>query len=601
MATSGSFEAKIKDGADLLGLDAWGKFEWTRTSYSQTNNTSTISWSVYLKEAWGTHTSGAYRKIRVSIDGKSTDYITVTDGGKSGEFFLLGTYSTTITHTTDGSKTFSVSVTISSNSYGSSSAAQSGAMGGYSAFSGSGVLDSIVRPATISTASNFADEDNPTITYSNPSGTAVTSLQACIANSTGNTIYVAYRDISKTGSSYTFNLTTAERAALRTAAASSSTLSVRFYVKTVASGETFYRHLSRTMTVTGSLMPTVNPVVKDTNSTTVALTGNESILIPGYSNAYYNIGAAAQKGATVQSQSVTCGAIVKTTATGTFTAVPNYEFTFYCRDTRGNYIYQPYEADHIPYFKVTCNQTVRLNLDGTADLHITGNYFDGSFGKVDNTLSVQVRHREDGGAWGAWATLDPLISDISNDTYTLTATISGYDASGTHEFQARAIDKLHTAYSGEESVVLTPIFDWSRTDFNFNVPLTIQGSPLADFVIDTGTTAMGTNGTWYWRKWKSGRAECYGRRNYGTMAVTTGWGGLFRSESFTQSLPSGLFTAAPEAIDISLSSADFGGWICKHETSNPTASSTGGFIVVRPASATLSQAYIGFNVIGRWK
>ena len=582
MATSGSqlFEFGFPDLIDLT-------FNWERTSYSIANNTSTIEWSLTYKV--GLNNLSDSTKVVVGINGQtysSTFSYTWLASGTA----ISGT--TTITHSNDGTKSFPFSFIVGRDSLSASASVKGSA---------TYTLDTLTRPATISTASNFTDDENPEITYSNPSGSAVTTLQACIANSTGNTIYAAYRDISKTGSSYTFNLTSAERKALRGAASGAATLSVRFYVKSVIEGTTFYKFLTRTMTIDDS-MPTVNPVVKDTNSTTLALTGNESILIPGYSNAYYSIGATARKEATIQSQSATCGAIVKTTATGTFTAVPNYEFTFYCRDSRGNMVYQPYEADYVPYFKVTCNQTVRLNLDGTADLHITGNYFNGSFGKVSNTLSVQVRHREDGGAWGAWATLDPLISDISNNTYTLTATISGYDASGTHEFQARAIDKLHTAYSGEESVVLTPIFDWSRTDFNFNVPLTIQGSPLADYVIETGTEAMGTNGTWYWSKWKSGKAECYGCRNYGNMAVTTAWGGLYRSGALTQSFPSGLFVDTPEVIDISFrGGSTSGGWIANHETSAPDSSTTGSFILVRPASATLTGSYISFNVIGRWK
>ena len=566
-------------------------FDWTSTP-NYANNSSTVTWYLYLK----TNGSGVtaindrscdirigdiiyVRTVDINIDGKSTKLL---DSGTSRE----------IPHNADGTKSFSFYYKLKWDILGDSTDYRRG--------EGTGVLDSIPKPVSIITAPNFNDTENPTITFGTTTATIGGVVEACISL-TGAKDDIAYRSVNGASGSYTFNLTDAERKILRQAVTTGNTAKVQFFIRNTLAGVQHWSHLIRTLSLV-DFEPTVSPVVKDTNAKTKELTGNENVLIPGYSNAYFSIGASAKKEATVQSQSVTCGAIVETTATGTINAVPDAKFTFYCRDSRGNMVYHPYEAEYVPYFKVTCNQSVRLNLDGTADLTLTGKYFNGSFGVVNNTLSIQVRHREDGGEWESWEELSNiLLQDISNNTYTLTAEMSGYDPSGTHEFQARAIDKLHTAYSGEDSIVLTPIFDWSRTDFNFNVPLTIEGNSLNDFVIETGTEAMGSNGTWYWRKWKSGRAECYGRRNYGDMAITTTWGGLYRSETFTQSLPSGLFEYTPEVIDITFSTADRGGWIVGHEESAPDSSTTGSFIVVRPASATLSQVYIGFNVIGRWK
>jgi hypothetical protein len=112
---------------------------------------------------------------------------------------------------------------------------------------------------------------------------------------------------------------------------------------------------------------------------------------------------------------------------------------------------------------------------------------------------------------------------------------------------------------------------------------------------------MGTNGTWYWEKWKNGKATCYGVRNYGNMGVSTAWGDLYRSPIFTQDLPSGLFTEAPQVINIDFSHGGMSAWVVKHEQTAPGADTTGSFMVVRAASATLSQVYLDFNLIGRWK
>ena len=131
---------------------------------------------------------------------------------------------------------------------------------------------------------------------------------------------------------------------------------------------------------------------------------------------------------------------------------------------------------------------------------------------------------------------------------------------------------------------------------------TIEGNTLADYIIEAGEEAMGTNGTWYWRKWASGKAECWGCRNFGNMAVTTAWGGLYRSAFLTQDLPENVFKTTPDVININIVNATFGGWICKHENQAPSAATTGSFIFVRPASATVTApTYIGFHVIGVWK
>lgn len=104
--------------------------------------------------------------------------------------------------------------------------------------------------ATITFAPDFTDMDNPVITYSNPAGSMVTSLKACISL-TGETDDVEYRDISEEGSSYTFELKDAERELLRNSVTSAPlSRKVTFRIRTEMNGEIYKYDAKSTFTVT---------------------------------------------------------------------------------------------------------------------------------------------------------------------------------------------------------------------------------------------------------------------------------------------------------------------------------------------------------------
>ena len=59
-----------------------------------------------------------------------------------------------------------------------------------------------------------------------------------------------------------------------------------------------------------------------------------------------------------------------------------------------------------------------------------------------------------------------------------------------------------------------------------------------DFVVEDGTS----NG-WTYRKWNSGKIECWGEKSWSNVACTNSMAGGYRSADVTQALPSSLFTA----------------------------------------------------------
>lgn len=476
-------------------------------------------------------------------------------------------------------------------------------------------LPTIPRQANLTAAPNFNDTDNPTITYSNPAGNSASDLQACISL-TGAKDDVPYRAISKTGTSYTFSLTDAERNTLRNATPNSNTLNVTFYVRTTIGGNTFYSTITKTMTIVNG-NPTLNPTVVDSNATTKALTGDANKLIKYYSNAQYSIGAAAIKGASLSSQKVTHNGSSKTSATGTYNAVENGSFAFEAKDSRGNTSTKTITKTMINYVKLTCNQEVKINTAGKATIKASGNYFNGSFGATNNTLTLQYRYKTQGGSYSSWTNITP---SLSGNTYSGTASITGLNYKTNYVFQCRAIDKINTSgvATGELTTKALPVFDWGANGFQFNVPVSFAAGYQAaavevaaidddeelitgDYVIEQGI-AMVDGFVWQYRKWNAGNYECWGISNIST-AVNTAWGALYVSGAIgaTDKKFPITFASIPN-VNVTLSGSGSGGFLIASGSSTTSTTSTGIFEIARGTASTAANTYnLNYQVKGRWR
>ena len=218
-------------------------------STSTAGNSSTLSYTLKLKSTtknFAQYGVGA----AVKLDNQT---VAVRDRGSAPKI-TLGTYSEvtllsgtrTVAHQSDGSKSMSLaySLDMASASY------TPGAMSG----SGTMTLTKIPRGATITSAPNFTDEDDPVVKVSNPAGV---SVQLGIFKDSTHAL-ADYRTIS--GTSYTFRLTQAEREAMRKVDTTKNTAQVRFYVKSTVGGQTFITYLTRTLTIQNPA-PTLNPTV----------------------------------------------------------------------------------------------------------------------------------------------------------------------------------------------------------------------------------------------------------------------------------------------------------------------------------------------------
>lgn len=476
MATSGSKSVTVTKWDTL-------KFSWNETSQSIANNTTTISWKMELVAGdYGKISSSASKAWSITVNGTKYSGNT-TVGIANNATKTLASGSTTIKHNADGSKQFSYSF-----SQDFSGITFSGTALGNKSGSGTGTLDDIPRQATITAAPNFNDEANPTITYSNPAGNAVESLQACIGW-TGDAD-IAYRDVSKTGTSYTFNLTTAERTKIRNACANANSMSVTFYLKTVIGGETYYNRAAKTVTIINA-DPTLSPTaVEDENADTdggdgaanIVATGSNTRWLKGISDVRYSFGASAKKGATIKSYKVVCGTKTGTAASGVLFNVDSGTIKFTVTDSRGNTTTQTLTKTLVNYVKPTCNLSANIVLDtgetAKATLKISGNCFNGEIKSgIKNTINVWYRYKEENGSYGAWTA---ATATLSGNKYNLTYVVpAALNYRNNYTFQARVQDDLYLAYgdyitSGTVTINALPVFDWGKDDFNFNVPVNVN-------------------------------------------------------------------------------------------------------------------------------
>lgn len=244
---------------------------------------------------------------------------------------------------------------------------------GWCTGTGSKTLTTIPRSATLSSAPNFTDKDNPTITYSNPAGNAVTSLQACISF-TGAKDDIPYRDISKTGTSYTFNLTEAEKNTLISSIPNSTSRSVMFFVRTGIGGKTYYSTLTKTFTISADIKPSATLTVEEATDL------QWGVYVQNVSKLNVAINATEAYGSEIASYKTTVGSNAYTAnsfTTGTLATSGDLTITTTVTDKRGRTGTATKTINVLEYSNpiFTSFKVKRCNADGSENMQ-------GEYGKI---------------------------------------------------------------------------------------------------------------------------------------------------------------------------------------------------------------------------
>ena len=241
--------------------------------------------------------------------------------------------------------------------------------------------------------------------------------------------------------------------------------------KTVNSTSTFIAKIP------DSDVPTITASVVTTDALSSQLSGNTSTIINGVSNVKVTMSATPTQGSTIVNQyfyyqrNYYPMAIQNTkTLTGGYDGV----FDFGAIDTRSRKGTKRITLTAIDYRTPTIAiDDVSISTSGVATINITGTWFNGSFGATANTLTVQYRYKSSSSSsWGSWTNISNVTKN-SDGTYSATATKSGLTYTDTYNFEARVTDKINTVSSKEYTGKSLPVFDWSKDDFNFNVPVSV--------------------------------------------------------------------------------------------------------------------------------
>lgn len=363
-------------------------------------------------------------------------------------------------------------------------------------------LDAIPRAAKLIDAPDVTDEtDSITISFENIAGAATEEIWFCIGNTEWGTItkYKEIKDVN--ASSYTYPIDEEDKVFLRRAA-NRNEITVRYYLRTTIAGEYHFTTLDKTLTIVNP-KPLLNPSVVDVGSVSTRLTDNPTgSLIKGFNSMEYLFNASPQKEAYIVDYNLTCGGVkINNDNSNKAYNVVSGDFVFSVTDNRGNTTTVPITFDVVDYVKPSVIQSLEMEMDGETGakikLRIEGNYYNGGFGAVDNSLTLEVKHTQNDGSEGEWVNLNALIPEFDGNTYSLETTISGLVYDKAYTFVCRATDatgETNRAETAEYTIRLIPVFDWGENDFNFNVPVSVQGGKVyGAYVLASGSNSGTVN------------------------------------------------------------------------------------------------------------
>lgn len=216
--------------------------------------------------------------------------------------------------------------------------------------------------------------------------------------------------------------------------------------------------------------PGVSGQIKDVNNSTIALTGDDDILVRFFSNAKCSIKSTILRGGATFVEKKIGGEVVTTSpAARTIYGIDTDTVEFKVTDSRGYVGTDMETVQMIPYIRLTNNAVASrvAPATGISKLTLSGNYFNDTFGLRANELTVQ--YTVDGG--------DPVTVSptLDGNTYKATVEIPNLDYRTGHTMTVTVSDKLDTVVKEIEIARSIPTYHHGADFFAFYVPVEFRG------------------------------------------------------------------------------------------------------------------------------
>ena len=237
-------------------------------------------------------------------------------------------------------------------------------------------------------------------------------------------------------------------------------------VKTYSGSQQIGNAQTAKLTATASkklCKPSVSGSVVDTNAATIALTGDQNILVRYASDAKCTISAEAKNSATIAQMHIAGQPVEENTLL--LEKVDTGSITFGCTDSRGYAASATVKKTLVPYVPLSAAVSAARTdpTSGKVKLVVSGVCYQGSFGTADNAITV-LCNVNNGEAIAVQAQFD-------GNEYTAQTTLTGLDYQRSHSISVTVADKLQTVTKSVKVGKGIPVFDWDEDDFQFHVPV----------------------------------------------------------------------------------------------------------------------------------
>ena len=211
--------------------------------------------------------------------------------------------------------------------------------------------------------------------------------------------------------------------------------------------------------------PELSLTVKDVNSATTALTGDDDVVVLNASTMRCTYGATAKNGAYINSANINKQALSinasNISGTKDFAKCNTNVFTMTATDSRGYSNDKDVTLNYISYFTPTLTAVIERNTptDGKLNITVDGTFYNGSFGKASNALKIQYRYAEKGATLPDWIDITPTPSD---NNFSVDLQLEGFDYQKAYTVQVQMSDSLNTITRNQDISVGRPSPWWDK-------------------------------------------------------------------------------------------------------------------------------------------